>query len=265
MLGVSSSEPAPQQPEPTATPQRVEHGGPRGDRAHRGHRGHRGVRRTLSRWLHSPRVWRRASWIALLLLVPSAVWLALDSGTTWDEEVHRRYGAAILRWFETGFEDRTATTLPQHVYGGLFDLIGAFIADLEVIPLGIFDLLHVLTALLALVGLVVTWQLAACVGGPIAGFFAAAYLCLTPMWVGHGWFNPKDIPFAVGGALTLHAAARVCLAPAPLSWGLALRVGLCTGLALSIRPGGLFMCAYPLAAAGGRMLLDALMRWRSAT
>jgi hypothetical protein len=42
-----------------------------------------------------------------------------------------------------------------------------------VIPLGIFELLHVLTTLLALVGVVFTWKLAACVAGPRAGFLAA--------------------------------------------------------------------------------------------
>ena len=47
-------------------------------------------------------------------------------------------------------------------------------------------------------GLLGSWKLGRLLGGPAAGFTALTLLVLTPVWYGHMFNNPKDMPFAVG-------------------------------------------------------------------
>jgi hypothetical protein len=225
-----------------------------------------GSRTAVPAALHAPEAarasneqqWRVASWILAAVLLVAAFRMALDSGITLDEEVHKRYGDEILAWFTSGFSDDRATTCAQRLYGGLFDLIGAALIRLRVLPLEAYMQLHVLSALFGLVAVWGASKLAALVGGARAGFLAALFLALTPSFSGHALFNPKDIPFAAGATLALYAAACFLVEPAPLSWKSALRAGLCTGIALAMRPGGMFLLGYPLTAALLRLGYDAL-------
>lgn len=175
--------------------------------------------------------------------------MALDAGITLDEGVHQRYGDEILAWFSSGFTDDRALHCSQRLYGGLFDLIGAALNALQIIPLDTYRLLHVLSALFGLGAVWATWKMAALIGGAPAGFLAASFLVLTPSFVGHALFNPKDIPFATGATLTLYAAVCIALERTGLTWKSALRAGLCVGVGLAMRPGGMFLLAYPLLAA----------------
>src|SRR5512142_2332967 len=68
-------------------------------------------------------VWRLVSLILLLIVIPIAVRMALDSGISWDEEKQLEYGKRLLAWYTTGFKDRSAFTyMDLYLYGGLFDL-----------------------------------------------------------------------------------------------------------------------------------------------
>ena len=52
--------------------------------------------------------WLIASWLGLLAIVVLAPRLALDSGLSFDEEMHRIYGDMILAWYRSQFEERGA-------------------------------------------------------------------------------------------------------------------------------------------------------------
>ena len=186
--------------------------------------------------------------------------MALDAGITLDEGVHQRYGEEILAWFTSGFSDDRALHSGQRLYGGLFDLLGAALNALQVLPLDTSRVLHVMSALFGLWAMWATWKMAALIGGAPAGFLAAAFLAFTPSFVGHALFNPKDIPFAAGATLTLYASVCIALERDRLSWRSALRVGWCVGIGLAMRPGGLFLLAYPTLASFASLAISLWQR-----
>jgi hypothetical protein len=195
----------------------------------------------------------------LVLLVALALWRGADAGVIWDEEAQATYGELVLAWFRSGFGDDGALGFRNlYLYGGLFDAPAQLLTRLS--PLGPYETRHVLTALLGVSGIVATWKLAALLRGPRAALLASAMLALTPLWVGHALFNPKDIPFAVFAAWGLLGVVRGTVAERPLPWRDAVLAGAGLGAALGVRPGGLFLLAAPLLAIAGRASLSAAAR-----
>jgi hypothetical protein len=192
----------------------------------------------------SPRALQRALWLGLAALVALVLASRGSVGVTWDEIFQREYGERVLAWFQSGFRDQGALTYSDlYLYGGLFDLLAQLCV--RVSPLGAYETRHVLTGLCAVLGVAGSYRVAARVGGPRAGLYAACLLVLTPPWFGHALFNPKDIPFAAGAIWALDASVLLALGPTPPRLRSVLYAGLSTGIALAVRPGGMFLFAYP--------------------
>jgi hypothetical protein len=191
-----------------------------------------------------------AALLALAACVPLAVHMALGPGLTADEIVQRIYGDLILAYFRTHFADQRALSwINLHLYGGLFELPVQWLVSKQILPWPVYESRHVLTALVGLSGVVATWLTARCIRGQRAAFLAATALLLTPAWVGHSLFNPKDIPFGAAAAFVLYTSVRIALRPAPLGWRDALCASLALGCALGVRSGGMFLIAFPPLAA----------------
>jgi hypothetical protein len=215
------------------------------------------ARRRLQELISDP--WLFASWLGLSVLIVLAPRLALDAGLTFDEDVQLHYGDLILEWLRSAGRDQRALDYRNlYLYGGLFDLVAQWIVSTEVSPWGPFETRHVFTALVAVLGVIATWRTAKKIRGARAGLFAALMLSFTPCWVGHGMFNPKDIPFAAAAAFVMYASVSIALSPSPLRWPDALRAALAFGIALGVRPGGMFLGTFPVFAAFARLALDAI-------
>jgi hypothetical protein len=200
--------------------------------------------------------WLLASYFGLALIALLIGRFGMDAGITLDEQLQVNYGDRVLAWFRSGFTDRRALDYRNlYLYGGWFDLPAQWITEHS--PFGVYDTRHLLTACVAALGVVVTWQMAALLGGARAGLLSAAFLVLTPAWTGHGLFNPKDIPFGTAAAWAVYACLRLVLAKGALSWRDLLRAGMSIGLALGIRPGGVFLIGYFLLALGAHAWLEA--------
>ncbi len=200
--------------------------------------------------------WFCASIAGLIVLAGLIVAFGQDAGVTWDEGFQLQYGQRVLAWFRSGFRDRGALEyLDLYLYGGLFDAPAQWIVEHS--PLGPYETRHVLTAIVALIGICGTWLLAAAIGGARAGFLAAATLALTPAWIGHGLFNPKDVPFATAVVFATWAAQRIAIGVGPLRAREVLVAGLAVGVALGVRPGGFFLWSYPVVAAIVREVREA--------
>jgi hypothetical protein len=197
--------------------------------------------------------WRLASYVGLTLLTILAFVFCRDIGATWDETPQSQYGDEILAWYRTAFSDRRATGGNLSRYGGLFEACAQLIVRFS--NLGTFETRHLLTSLLAVLGVVGTWKIAARLGGTRAAFLAALLLAITPAWFGHGLFNPKDIPFATAATWVVYATVLVSTGPIPLPWRTAIVAGLATGAALGVRCGGMFMLGYPILACLARIAL----------
>jgi hypothetical protein len=208
--------------------------------------------RGVARALRDP--WLAASLIGFACLLALVASFGRDAGITWDEGFQLQYGQRVLAWFRSGFRDRGALEyLDLYLYGGLFDAPAQWIVERS--PLDPYETRHLLTALTALLGIVGTWWVAAAVGGSRAGFCAAATLALTPAWIGHGLFNPKDVPFATAAVFVTWTAQRIALGPWPPRVRDALIAGVAVGAALGVRPGGVFLLSYPFAAGLARGVL----------
>lgn len=205
--------------------------------------------------------WLVASRVGLLALLGCVAGFSTDAGLIWDEPLQRKYGDFILAWFKSGFRDRSAFDYRDlYLYGGLFDAPAQWLTTLS--PLGPYETRHVLCALVAVIGVIASFNIAHRLGGARAGFLAAASLVLIPAWTGHGLFNPKDIPFASAAAFVCYASVQIALGPAPLSWRSALFGGLCVGLALAVRSGGIFLFGYVVCTALARAALELVERVR---
>ena len=116
-------------------------------------------------------------------------------GISNDEEVQRNYGHMLLDFYRSGFQDHSAFQYRDlYLYGGLFDLIAAALEPL--VPIPVWDLRHLLTAMCGFGGIILTAQLARDLAGERAGFLAALALALTGAWSGAMFTHTKDIPFA---------------------------------------------------------------------
>ena len=164
-----------------------------------------------------------------------------------DEPSQAEYGDLVIRWFSSGFRDASATRFGNlFLYGGLFEAVAQLVAKIS--PLGVFETRHLLIACVGLGGIVGAGAMASEVAGPRAGILAGAMLALTPAWIGHAWFNSKDIPFATAATIVTWFATKIGVRGVPPRVGDVRGAGIATGAALGIRAGGYFLVAYPLAA-----------------
>lgn len=204
------------------------------------------------------RPWIALSWLGVVILFLLVVLFGRDAGVSYDEDAQRIYGDYILAWFRSGFTDQNAMHFRDlYLYGGMFDLPAQWLVQFS--PYGVYETRHILSALMALLGVVATWRLSALVAGERAGFLGALILALTPCWIGHGLMNPKDIPFATAAAFASVSSLRLAIGPAPIRIRDMCWAGLTVGIALAVRPGGNFVLGYPPMAAGLRLGLEV---WR---
>jgi len=129
---------------------------------------------------------------------------SLTSGISWDEEIQMNLLHG-LRWASDPGNDRHFG-----IYGLSFLILGhalAVVLGLE--PLGetifspdSFYIRHIAVAILAMMtAIAVGWMVYWISRSRVAGAWAFAALMVAPVFVGHAYFNTKDIPVAAGYTL----------------------------------------------------------------
>ncbi len=171
------------------------------------------------------------------------VWTFRHYGVTWDEELQSQYGQAVVDYYLSGFQDpRYKEIFNLYLYGGMFDGMAAIFDRYT--PFSIYDTRHLLNACMGMLGLWGTWRLAKFMGGAGTALVALVLLILTPMYYGHMFNNPKDIPFATGIIWTIYFMAR-CMAARPRpKITLILKLGFVLGLTLGVRVGGVMLLMF---------------------
>lgn len=190
------------------------------------------------------RWWDRASILLLIVALLVALSTFGDYGITWDEWPHIGYGDRVAAFWGTGFADQSAVTFrTNYFYGGGYDYLGALFRWLAK-PLASWRAMHLLGALVGVLGVAGTWQLARRLAGPFAGFAAALLLATNPVYWGHMFNNPKDLPFAVGYVWALRCLVDLIAAlprPSRRQWIL---LAITTGMAMSVRIAGVLLLCY---------------------
>ena len=177
-------------------------------------------------------------------------------GVSWDEELQSQYGQAIVDYYlSLGHDDHYAEIFNLYIYGGTFDGVASLIDRLT--PFLVYDTRHLLNALMGLLGLWGIWRVGNLAGSAKTGLLAMLLVACTPMYYGHMFNNPKDIPFACGLIWTIYYMGR-CFGGGPNPrWRTLIKLGLIFGLTLGVRIGGAMLFAFWVAALG----LDVLRPW----
>ncbi len=178
---------------------------------------------------------------AIVLLLVATTFT--DYGITWDETWHLNYGRHVIHWYTSLFADESALTYrADYLYGGSFDGLGYLFRQIS--PFGTYGSIHLFGALIGCLGLLGSWKLGRLLGGPAGGFASLVLLVLTPVWYGHMFNNPKDMPFAVGYVWALYYEIRIliCLPAVPRrEW---VKASIALGAAMSVRIAGLLTVCY---------------------
>jgi hypothetical protein len=195
-------------------------------------------------------VWAdRASLVVFALLSVVVIATVGDYGLTYDEEPHIRYGERVLAFYTDGF--RASNLVRGSSYGAAFDLLAALVRRIS--PWDAYRTNHVLCALTAELGLLGTWRLGRLVAGPLGGLLGLLFLVLTPVYYGHQFNNPKDIPFAAGYVWGLYFVARLVLAASSRGRDAVASLGgrrfwvwlaLALALGMCVRVGGAILVGY---------------------
>ena len=199
----------------------------------------------LYRWL------MRFFWLGL------GLWVALtfrQHGISNDEYVQHTYGQMLLDWYQSGFRDEDAFHYRNlYLYGGLFDIIAAALDPY--IPIMIWDIRHLLSALFGLLGFYGVSRFAQLLGGPRLALLAMSLLFLTVSWSGAMFTHTKDVPFATCMLWALYATALVVRDMEQVSGKVIVLLGFAVGGALGLRVGGAFAVIYLILLVVGRTWL----------
>lgn len=196
-----------------------------------------------------PRQIRGATWALLAFLALGLVVIAAtvgDYGISWDENVQRAYGEAILRYFASGGHDKSGDSLGAlRFYGPTFELLVAAISHLWANH--VYIVRHVATAITALLTVPALVRIGRHLGSSWLGLLGGLALVMMPMFYGHAFVNSKDIPFA---CLFAWAMAMILqrFATDQWTWRRTALFGLVLGLMAGTRPGGAVAAAIPLTA-----------------
>ncbi|MBP2315205.1 ArnT family glycosyltransferase [Azospirillum soli] len=188
-------------------------------------------------------LWDDLARALLLVLVILAALSFRSYGISTDEEVQHIYGKKLLSFYLSGFQDQSAFHFKDlYLYGGLFDLVTAVLVHVS--PFEEYETRHLLCALVGVLGIAGCWRYARLLGGPRAGFVAAALLALSGVYYGAMFNNTKDVPFAAGMVWTLYFATRILNQLPRPSRSAVLKFGLTLGLTLAIRIGAVLAGFY---------------------
>jgi len=185
------------------------------------------------------RGWRTATVALIVTAFAIGMVTFRDYGATWDEEHSLRQGDLVIRWYASGFRDTRAIDEGNfRWYGGFFNVLVQLVHSLGTPP---YETSHFLSFLFGVMGLALAYNVGSAMGSRFGGYVSTLFLWITPIYYGHSFNNPKDLPFAVmvlaSMAVLIHAwSQRPNLRPHV--W---IGTGLVLGLTLAIRVGGVIV------------------------
>lgn len=190
------------------------------------------------------KTYRITAQLFMFALAIVALFTFKDYGVSWDEEIQNLYGQAVVNYYASGLADHGYNQIFNlYLYGGMFDGLAALINDFT--PFDVYYTRHLLNAIFGLLGIFGTWRLGRLIGGYGVGLVAMALLALTPMYYGHMFNNPKDIPFAAGIVWTIYYMVRtLSVPPQKVSARLIVTLGVIMGLTLGERVGGVMLLGF---------------------
>lgn len=195
--------------------------------------------------------------LALMGLMAVVVTMtAADNGISVDEFLFDTYGAKSLSYYTTMGVDRSSFVwYDNFLYGPWFHMVVATLQSLDLAPP--FDVRHIATGFLSLIGLVGVFAIGRRVFNARTGFFAVVLLLLTGNYYGHMFNSPVDAPFIVAMTWAVWGIIAVFAGDGRRMWLKVLACGILVGLAVATRVGGVILVGY-VAGAATLAVLDRL-------
>jgi hypothetical protein len=202
------------------------------------------IRLHTANFSRRPGAFDLATALLIVTIISTALWTFRDYAVSNDEGLQHHYGQLILEYYRSGMTDRTVFGFRDlYLYGGLFDIFAARLGEIFT-GIDVYDLRHVLCALMGVCGVAATAATARAISGSRAGFMAAVALAVCGCWYGTMFNHTKDIPLAAGMIGATYILIRIMrqLPFPPL--GNVLLFELLLGCALGIRVIALLMVFY---------------------
>lgn len=136
-------------------------------------------------------------------------YISRDYGISGDEFVDHRHAGYVLDYFAKG--DKAALDQPKtalHLYGNSVQVIAAAIARWFNVD-DYYGLRHFICGGVGALGVLAVGLMGMRWGGGLCGLLSVLLMFFTPRYFGHSMNNLKDVPFAVGYALSLFYTVRL--------------------------------------------------------
>ncbi len=175
-------------------------------------------------------------------MLAALIWLFLRGsyGISWDEPVQVAFGDAVWRYFAAGCDYSKVANFPVanlRFYAPGVDLVVA--ALFNATGWDAFACRHAVTGLFWVATFWPVCSLGRRLAGSAGAWYAGLALLGMPIFLGHGFINPKDLPLACVLAWLVWVCAWASYART-LGWRHALYMGIAFGMVLAVRPGAWF-------------------------
>lgn len=172
--------------------------------------------------------------------------LSLDAGISGDEDVNYVHAGYVYNFYKTLGKDTTCLNTPVtrlQYYGQSFDNFTYLFNKTFGIE-HVYEWRHVFNSLTGWLAILFAGLTAAVLAGWRAGIFTMVLMFLTPVFLGHSFNNPKDIPFALGYIWSIYGIILFLKNYPFVRWKHILLLTLGIAFTLSIRAGGLLQIVY---------------------
>lgn len=201
-------------------------------------------------------IWKKAFFVLIGTFLVGMLTVGYEIGFHVDEMDMNLYGKSVWSYYQTGgkdssyirpqYEDGTKVGVTIPSYGTFFELVAVGINKMIGNENGYeFNVRHALNQIFAVLTVLFAALLVRLLGGGYLGAIITTLLLMSsPTFVGHGFMNTKDIPFALGYTASLYFMVRLLKELPRVHWGSLIGFMVSFWILMSIRPAGLIVVAY---------------------
>ncbi len=186
-----------------------------------------------------------------------------------DELDMNNYGRANYAYYTSGCKDTSClgtspagVMSPIRYYGWGFDMLAVGINKITGIDKGPYEInsRHMLNQLFGVLCIAFAGLIAARIRGWKAGILASWLIFLSPSFIGHAYFNTKDIPFAAGYIASVYFIIRFLDELPRPTWKTTICLMLSFYFTTNMRIGGLLLLLYLMVFTGIYLLVNKSVR-----
>lgn len=181
--------------------------------------------------------------LAIAMLIGMMI-MSYNAGMSGDEDEHYAQAEKVLKYYTSFGKDTSALVSPAlKLYGQSFDLLTVIVVKVFKID-KIYETRHVMNSVFGWLAILFTALIAVELIGWRAGLIGLFLMFISPVFLGHSFNNPKDIPYAMGYVMSLYYMIKWLKEMPRPTIKTSFMVALGIAIGISIRIGGLLSIAY---------------------